>query len=335
MRILLLLHSDLVPPEKVKDESTVDWNNTPWTTEYDVYQALRRLGHNVQVLGVYEDLKVIRETLQEFRPSIIFNLLEEFKGEAIFDQNVVSYLELLGFPYTGCNPKGLILARDKALSKKILSFHKINSPKFQVLPKNQKKKAITIKDFPVIVKCLNEEASLGLSQASVVSSSKKVRERAEFIHDKFNTDAIAEEFIEGREFFVGVFGNYRLTVLPPWELYFLDSDTPKKEFYSTQAKYNEKYRQRKGIGTGPAKIENALALELQKVARRTYKALGLSGYARIDLRVSESGKIYVLEANPNPDIAKNDDFAASAQAFGLKYDNLIQKILLLGKKWSP
>src|SRR5690606_15429861 len=127
-----------------------------------------------------------------------------FKGEAIFDQNVVSFLELMSAPYTGCNPKGMILARDKALSKKILAYHKIKSPRFQVFPRNRPSQKVNIKCYPIIVKCLNEEASLGLSQASIVKTEEKLKERVKFIHENFNTDAIAEEFIQGQEFFVGV-----------------------------------------------------------------------------------------------------------------------------------
>ncbi len=334
MKTIVLVHTDLIPPEDVIEEN-YDWSKVEWVTEYEVKKGLIGLGYQVKVLGVTDSLKRIRDHIKDFKPHIIFNLLEEFKGEAVFDQNVVSYLELLGVPYTGSNPKGLIIGRDKALSKKILSYHKIPTPKFQVFPRNNPKSKLRIKQFPIIVKCLNEEASLGLSQASVVHNEEKLRERVQYIHNKYQTDAIAEQFIAGREYFVGVLGNYRLETLPVWELKFDQSKHPEKEFYSTAAKFDMKYRGRKGISTGPASLSEEKSKELQKMAKKAYKALGLSGYARMDLRVDEYGKAYILEANPNPDISEFDDFANSAKAQGYTYQSLLKKIIGLGRHWSP
>lgn len=334
MKIVLLVHSDLIPPDEVV-ESDYDWSKVPWVTEYEVKKTLLASGHKVEVLGIHEDLKALRVAVKRYNPKIVFNLLEEFKGEAIFDQNVVSYMELLGIPYTGSNPKGLIIGRDKALSKKILSYHKIPTPKFQVFPRNNPSARLKLKDFPLIVKCLNEEASLGISQASVVQNEEKLRERVAFIHEKFRTDAIVEEFIEGQEYFVGVIGNYRLQTFPAWELRFDNVENPGKQFYSTNAKFDLKYRHRKGISTGKADISDDMQKNLQKLAKRAYKSLGLSGYARMDMRVTESGKAYLIEANPNPDISEFDDFAESAKAAGVSYPQLLDKILRLGRQWSP
>ena len=334
MKVTLLLHEDLIPPENVK-KSDYDWDNVEWVTEYEVKQALINLGHDIRILGVSDNLAIIRHHIKYFKPKIVFNLLEEFKGEAIFDQNVVSFLELMGAPYTGCNPKGLIIGRDKALSKKILSYHKIKTPKFQVFPRNRPNIKNKIKEFPVIVKCLNEEASLGISQASVVHNEEKLKERVSFIHSKYNTDAIAEQFITGKEYFIGVFGNYRLEALPVWELKFEQSENPEKEFYTNSAKFDTDYRGRKGISTGKASLTKEKEKELQKVALRAYKALGLSGYARMDIRVSDDGTPYIIEANPNPDISAFDDFAQSAKHAGYSYEKLISKILRLGRQWSP
>lgn len=334
MKVLMLVHPDLIPPEDVK-KSDIDPEFTPWITEYDVLTTLKGNDHKVEILGVAENLTVIKDKINEFKPNIVFNLLEEFQGEAIFDQNVVSYLELLGMPYTGTNPKGLMIGRDKALSKKILSYHKIGTPKFQVFPRNKRKKKVLIKSYPLIVKCLTEEASLGISQASIVHNEEKLKERVEFIHEKYRTDAIAEQFIEGREFFVGVLGNYAFEALPVWELTFDQAENPEKEFYTSNAKFNEKYRKRKGISTGKAKIDEELETALQTMAKKTFKSLGLSGYARMDMRVDDNGKIYILEVNPNPDISEADDFAQSAKKAGYTYGELLNKIIKLGYKWSP
>ena len=334
MNITLLLHTDLVPPEDVV-ESDYTWSKVEWATEYEVKKALVELGHEVRILGVSDNLAIIRHHIKYFKPKIVFNLLEEFKGEAVFDQNVVSYLELMGTPYTGCNPKGLIIGRDKALSKKILSYHKIKTPKFQVFPRNRPNIKSRFKEFPVIVKCLNEEASLGISQASVVHNEEKLRKRIAFIHSRYYTDAIVEQFVSGREYFIGVTGNYRLESFPVWELKFEQSDNPEKEFYTNSAKFDVDYRGRRGITTEKANLTPGKEKELQKIAQKAYKVLGLSGYARMDMRVSEDGTPYIIEANPNPDISEFDDFSMSAKKAGYTYKTLINKIIRLGRQWSP
>jgi len=334
MKVLVLLHPDLIPPT-VEDEEVIDWATVPWATEYDVIKALKAEGHTVEVLGVSESLLKIRKSVEDFKPNIVFNLLEEFKGEAIFDQNVVSYLELIGVAYTGSNPKGLILARDKALSKKLLTFHRVKTPKFQVFPRNQPQRKVRLPSYPAIVKCLNEESSRGLAQASIVKTEAELTERSHYLQQKFGVDVIAEEFIEGVEYFVGVMGNYRLKVFSPRVLQFNNSDSPEKEFYSENAKYSEKYRERKGIKTVPAELDPLLLKKVQKIVKKTYRVLGLSGYARIDLRIDKDGNCFVLEANPNPDIAEFDDFSESALTDGIPYRRLLNSILKLGRQWSP
>lgn len=328
-RVLVLLHEDLVPPldQKLKKQ---DIEFEPWETEYEVCRELENLGHKIHVLGAQYDLSKIREAIDEFKPHIVFNLLEEFHAHALFDQNIVSYLELLKIPYTGCNPRGLIIGRDKALSKKILTYHRIKVPKFFVFKKNQKIKILKNIPYPMIVKCLNEESSTGISGASIVNNDEKLKERIIFLHEKYQDDVIVEQFIEGREFFVGVYGNQKLTSLPIWELEFGESDNPEKEIYSTNAKFSKSYRKRKGIKTKKAKVNETLEKKIHKISKRTYKLLGLSGYARIDLRVTADEKIYIIEANPNPGISRHDEFASSAKDHGLKYAELLQKILSLG-----
>ena len=184
------------------------------------------------------------------------------------------------------------------------------------------------------MKCLNEEASLGISQASVVHSDEKLYERVAFIHEKFGVDAIAESFISGREVYVGVLGNYRLQTFAPWELHFKKAEKPSSEIYSNAAKFDKSYRQRKGVKTGKAKVSAELEARLYNVAKRTFRALYLSGYARIDFRIDAEENIWVLEANPNPDIARKDEFAASAKHDGYDYHALLTKILALGRQWT-
>lgn len=333
MRILVLAHESLIPPETV-DLLADDFAYSPWITEYHVISNLKKMRHQVQTLGIYSDLKPIREAIEDFKPHIVYNLLEEFAGQSIYDQNVVSYLELLAIPYTGCHPRGLMLARDKALAKKILTYHRIKTPKFCVFPKNKKVQAPQHLSYPLIVKCLHEEASYGISQASLVQDAPALYERVDYINQKLKVDAIAEQFIPGREFYVGILGNYRLKTLPVWELFFANTKNPQNEFYSRSAKFNKNYRGRHGIGTGVAEIHQEQQKKIFDICKRSYRALNLNGYARIDLRMDEAGSIYVLEVNPNPDISATDDFALSAEYAKIPYRDLLKKILNLGLSWS-
>lgn len=323
------MHKDLVPPEAEELDSQEQKEDQDWETEFDVVSQLKAMGHEVQKVGVISDLMTIKHAVEKFKPKVVFNLLEEFNGEAIYDQNVVSYLELLGVPYTGCGPRGLMLSRDKALCKKILTYHKIKVPKFQVFYRRKKNSKLKLKNFPLFVKCLNEEASLGITTASKVHSEEKLLERVQFIHEHYHTDVIVEEFIAGVELYVGVLGNVRLQTLPVWQLFFDEVESPDQEIYSEKAKFNKGYRKRKGIRTGPAEISEELAKRVIAIAKKTYRVLDLDGYARIDLRVTQDEKIYVLEANPNPNIAISDEFAQSAKKAKTNYKDLLKKIISL------
>ncbi len=327
-RVLALMHEDLIPPEDITGLS--DEDVMPFATEYDVVTAMKWLGHEVITLGVHDELAPLRRALNEVRPHVVFNLLEEFHGEAVFDQHVVSYLELQRAAYTGCNPRGLVLGRDKALSKKILHYHRIRCPKFAVFPMGRKVRRPKRLSFPLIVKSLVEEGSTGISEASVVHNEDKLVERASFVHRTIGTDAIAEQFIDGREVYAGVMGNHRLTVLPPWELKIgeLRSDAPR--IATRRVKFDLAFQAKHNVEIGPANFDPPMMTKYQAVAKRIYKVLGLSGYARIDFRLTPAGELYFLEANPNPDIARGEEFSSAAKAAGLDYEPLLQKILNLG-----
>jgi len=334
LRVLALMHEDLVPPDDPGDG--VDTAEKEWRTEYDVVSTLRENGHEVHSLGLGSDLVQLRTAITEVNPQIVFNLLEDFHDVTIFDQNVVSYLELLRKPYTGCNPRGLILGRDKALTKQLLTYHRIPSPQFAVFSRNRAIRRPKDLDFPLIVKSLTQESSIGISQASVVTDDGKLKERVQFIHDSIGTDAIAEQYIEGRELYVGVLGNRRLEVLPIWEMFFAKLPEESYAIATDRVKWNVKYQQRHGISTGQAKeLSDALVARIRGLARRVYRALWLSGYARLDLRLSEDGKPYVLEANPNPQLAYGEDLAEMAHTAGIDYNRLIDRILALGLSWRP
>ena len=331
-RILALVHEHLVPPE---DTTGIDVLEAEWKMEYDVIETLREMGHEVRVLGVHDDLAGIRPTAGFFEPHIVFNLMEAFAGVTTFDQNVVSYLELLRLRYTGCNPRGLIFARDKALSKKLLAYHRIPVPDFSVVRYGHKPTLPKKMHFPLIVKSLFFEASAGISQASVVEDEDQFARRVQFIHESLGTAAIIEQFIDGRELYVGVLGNERLEVLPVWEMSFAQMPENRWRIATERVKWNTQYQKKNGIMTNAAKLDAAAVEHIQRIAKRAYRALDLNGYARIDLRMDEEGHAYVLEANPNPNLAYGEDFAESAETAGVSYETLLERIIALGLRWVP
>jgi D-alanine-D-alanine ligase len=330
-RVLVLVHKALVPKEDVSAAEV----SPEWRMEWDVVTTLRKRGHELLVIGVHDDLTPIRRAIEEFHPTIVFNLLEEFADIGTFDQNVVSYLELLRAPYTGCNPRGLTLSRDKSLARKLLAYHRIPSPDFTVVPVNRKPILPKRLTFPLIVKSLTYEASMGISQASVVANEDQLVKRVKYIHEAIRTPAIVEQFIDGRELYVGVLGNHRLRVLPVWEMSFAKMSGDHWHIATERVKWNVKYQQRHGIDTAAAQLPEGQAAAVQHLARRAYRALDLSGYARIDFRMDASGKAYVIEANANPQLAALEDFAQSAELAKLPYPKLLDRIMALGLQWQP
>jgi len=329
-RVLVLVHADLVPPDDIAGKP--DAEVIEYKTEYDVVTGLREQGHEVEPLGLYDDLTPLRRAIQNFKPHIVFNLLEEFHGEPMLDQNVVSFLELVRVPYTGCNPRGLMLARDKALSKKILHYHRIRVPRFAVVPAGRKLKRKPARlTYPLIVKSQVEEASIGIAEASVVTNDEKLAERVEFMHANVGTSLILEQFVEGRELYVGVMGNARLTTLPVWELEIRKRRADAPMIATRQAKWNRKFQELRGVEIGRAKdLPPELERLLIKTTKRLYRVLQLSGYARVDFRLDAQGRPYFLEANPNPDIGYGEEFAEAAEAAGIDYGPLLDRLIAIG-----
>ena len=334
MRILALVHRHLIPPESV--EAGTDITAEPWRTEYDVISTLTAIGHEVKPLGVHDDLGEIRRVATEWKPHIAFNLLEGFDDVVVFDQNVVSHLELLKLPYTGCNSRGMLLARDKSLAKKLLSYHRIRVPEFEVFRAGRSIRRPKRLAFPLMVKSLTEEASIGISQASVVDNDEKLKERVAFVHESIGTAAIVEQYIDGRELYVGILGNRTLQALPVWELFFTNMPEGSKRIATDRVKWSVKYQKKYGIDSGMApELAEGQAERIQHLCKRVYRALELNGYARVDLRLDAAGNAWVIEANPNPQIARGEDFVDSAEKIGLSYETVLQRIINLGLKWQP
>jgi D-alanine-D-alanine ligase len=332
LRVLALVDETLVPPD---DTEGVDTLNAAWKTEFDVIETLREEGHEVRVLGIGAELAPIRRAIDEFRPQIAFNLMEVFDNVASFDHNVVAYLELLRLPYTGCNSRGLVLARDKSISKKILHYHRIGVAAFEVFARGRRVRRPRRLHFPLIVKSLTLDASLGISQASVVEDDDRLVERVQFVHESLETDALVEEYIEGRELYVGLLGNRRLQVLPIWELDFSGMPGEARKIATERLKWSLAYQKRHRIMTGPARdLSEEVRKHVVSVCKRVYRHLELSGYARIDLRLRDDGRVFVMEANPNPQLAYGEDFAESAETAGLDYGPLLDRIMSLGLRWE-
>jgi D-alanine-D-alanine ligase len=332
LRVLVLMHDYMVPPD---DVAGLDLLEMPWKTEHDIIVTLGEIGHEVRKVGVGDDLSIVRRTVEEWKPHIVFNLMEAFHELGTFDHNVVSYLELLRVPYTGCNPRGLMLARDKALAKTILHYHRIPVPEFGVVRLGRRARRPKRLQFPLIVKSLTQEGSTGIAQASVVYDDTKLQERVKFIHTSIGTDAIVEQYIEGRELYVGIIGNQRLTVFPVWEMHFTKRGDEVHNIATDRVKWSTKYQRKYGIKTRAAKLPDEVAARIQYLCKRVYRALDLTGYARIDLRMDEAGRPYVIEANPNPQLAYGEDLAESAERAGISYEQLIQRILATGLQWRP
>jgi D-alanine-D-alanine ligase len=333
LKVILLAHDSLVPAGDLKDYS--EKQRELRKTEFDVRDAIEALGHDVISIGVSDDLSTIRGAIDAHKPDIAFNLVEEFHGVGHFDQHVVSYLELCQQPYTGCNPRGLTLARDKALTKKILAYHGLKVPEFAIFTKRHPAKRPEGLAFPLFVKSLTEEGSAGISGASIVHDDDKLMERVKFIHRTTDSTALAEQFIEGREIYVGVMGNDRVTVLPPWELEMTKKENGAPLIASDRAKWDPNYQRQFGLKTGPARLTGKMQTKLTNLSKKIYRLLGMSGYARLDYRVTEDGDAYLLEANPNPQIAKDEDFALSAKHVGIDYPALIEHLIQFGMKYVP
>lgn len=328
-RILVTVHPTLVPPASL--DGLEPRRADELRTEFDVVSALRARGHDVQVQGVGDSLTELRAALLEQKPDLVFNLLEEFNGIVAYDQHVVAFLELMQQPYTGCNPRGLLLSRDKVLCKQLLSFHRIATPRFALFRRGGKFRLPRDLRAPLFVKSATDDASLGIARSSLVEDLGKLSERVAFIHDQLGSDALVEEYIDGRELYVGVYGNERLTCLPVWELHF--GSLP--AIATRKVKWDRRYQERHGIRTGAAAdLEPALRARIERTSRRIYRALHLSGYARLDFRLRADGQLFLLEANANPNLAANEDFADAAAAVGLDYDALLERIMRLGSDYQ-
>lgn len=333
-RVLVLVDLEFQMPEDI-DKVDQKWL-VEWKTEYDVIKALEDLGHEIRILGGVTELDVLRECLTNWKPHVVFNLLEEFFGRNFYVAYLLGYFELIRQPFTGCSPSSMLLASTKPLAKQLLAFHGILMPRFQVFPMGRRVRRPRGLDYPLIVKSTTEHGSEGISQASIVTSDGSLRKRVEFIHARLGTDAMAEQYIDGREVYVGVLGNRRLQTLPIWEVLFTNLPAGAKPISTSKIKWDMDYRAKVGVRTGRA--ENLLpGVEdrLQRLCKQVSRILGFCGYARMDFRLCDDGRIFLLECNPNPDLGRFEDYAESALSVSIGYEELIHRVLTLGVRSPP
>ncbi len=297
-------------------------------TEDDVYKALLANKYEVRTLGLFNDVRPLLDEVDEFEPDVIFNMVETFNEVTQWDKNIAGLIEMLGVPYTGASSAALALCNDKALCKKILRYHRVRVPRFHTFYRDHKIWVPKTLKLPCIIKPLTEEASRGISQASIVDDEKSFIERVKMIHERMNLDVIAEEYIDGRELYVGIIGDRRLRVLPPREMNFgqLPDDEPRIATY--KAKWDDDYREKWGIRNNYAlRLSAEVERTIHDTCKRAYRALNIRSYARFDLRITPEGKVYVIEPNVNPCIAEYDEFAQAAKKVGIEYPALIRMVI--------
>ncbi len=307
------------------------FNPEDWKPEQDVIDALKKLGHEVRLLGLFDQIRPLMIEIRRHPPDIVLNLLESLAHERSHESNIAGLLDLLNVPYTGSRPVSLNLCRNKLFAKRILSPHRIKVPRAVVFPLGHLNRSIKHLKFPIFVKPLGLEGSDGIAQSSFVENTASLLERVRFLHAHFQADAIVEEYIEGRELYASVLGNQRLRVLPLREIVFTAFPEERPKFATYKAKWDEAFRQKWGIqNTFAAPLPEGTEKKIAQISRLAFRALQLRGYGRLDLRLTPQNEVYVIEVNPNPSLARDDELAQAAIKAKIPYPQLIQRLLTLG-----
>jgi len=304
------------------------------TDVQEVAHVLRGAGHDVSGIAVDGTPECLR-ALTQVRPDLIFNLVESFGDDNSKEPQVAAYYDLLGLPYTGASPRGLTLAMDKAVAKKILGFHNVVSPKFAVFWRGRLDFDADDIAFPVIVKPLREDGSIGIGFDALAGNIKELMERIDGLTREFNGPILIEQYIEGREIYMGVLGNSPPEALPPVELDLshLPKDTPR--IAGTEVKWSEGTRAYRGSKVRIPKLPKAVLETMERYALTAFQALGLRDYARVDFRLAQEA-VYLIEANPNPYLHSGAEFIRGARASGRTHPGAIIEILELARvRYNP
>ncbi len=311
LKVMLLVHPQMRP----------DRPKASGPTEKDVWRTLKKMGCRVGVTPLRDDLRRFDRDLAEQRPDVVFNLLEEFRDEGVYDFHAVTYLESVGIAYTGCNPRGLIVSRNKAWATQIALGIGIEAP--ATFPRTGSVR------YPAFVKYVREHASRGLTQKSRVRDAGELQKTVAGMLKKYPGEIAIQEFVPGEDVTVSVYGNARPVALPPWRLSMGHADA----FATERVKFNPETRRRRGIRAYRYVGPEAGALMTR--AKKLYAAFDLSGYARLDFRLTPEGRAYFIDVNANPNLAHDEDFARAAGHSGLKFPDLLKKILTLARDYKP
>ncbi|MFO1469579.1 MAG: ATP-grasp domain-containing protein [Turneriella sp.] len=331
MKILVAFDYPVMPPKN--GDYAAQLSAEDWRPIRNVSEAITRLGHEAILQGVFDNIMPLITTVRRRKPDLVFNLLETFKQERKYEGALAGLFDLLQVPYTGCSAAALTICRNKQYTKQLLSQYEILIPKSVLFPRGKTNRSVKDLRFPVIVKPLGLEGSDGISQASFVEDEKACVERVKTLHETYEVDAIAEEYIEGREIYAGVLGLDKLTALPLRQRAVHKFSRRPAKFATFHAKWNPEFRKKWGIKNTFAKgIDEKVESEIENISKTAFRALGLSGFARLYLRLTDKNEVYVIEVNPNPNIANDDEIAYAAQRLGISYDQLIQKLVDYGKR---
>jgi D-alanine-D-alanine ligase len=333
LKITALIDSATVPDD---DPQFLAHPKTP-TTEYCVIQTIRKLGHKVIITPVEDSIKALANQVKQQKSGLVFNLTEEFKGDRRKDKVITTMLENLKIPFTGTGSVGLMLCRDKRLCKQILAHHQISVPNYLFFPQGEKIKLPKTIKFPMVVKPAFEDGSEGISEASLVNDVNALLKRVKFVTKKWKQGAIAEEYIEGREFYVAIVGNKKLKTLPIRECIFHNKNTEGPRLATYRVKWDEKYRRKWNVKFGFAKLDKEITGKICETCKKAYKLLHLRDYGRIDLRLTPgplrrgrpavNNKIVILEVNANPDVKFGEELAEAAKKAGITYRKFIEQII--------
>lgn len=332
LKILVMFEVDGPPATDEEYERFMATEET-WATEGHVVASLRENGHEVHLGGIYEHPREVIDLVERVKPDLVWNCVEAFRGHRYYESNIAGIFELLQVPYTGCDHRCLMICQDKALSKKILKHHRVHVPPFVVSRRSQPLRKLGPSMFPVLVKPLAEEGSVGISRDSFAETDVQALKRVVFLHERLKQDVIVEKYIAGREIYACVLGAERLTVLPPRELCFSNVPDGEPKYASFAAKWDPDYRERWGIhGAFAEDLSEPVRREIPRLAKRVFRLLQMRGYGRIDMRLTPEDKLFVVEGNPNPHIARDEDYAEAAGRAGISYNDLIERITRMGAK---
>jgi D-alanine-D-alanine ligase len=302
---------------------------TPMEEFEHIAKSLKKMGFEVYTLNIKDNIFKMLDNLKQNKPDVIFNFVEIYKENPKLEMNIVGLFELLGIPYTGAPALCLANCQSKILAKRLLNYHGLNTPDFQVYKSKADELKPKIK-FPVIVKPAFEDASVGIENESIVANRKTLDERINYVFDTFNQPALVEEFIEGRELNVAVMGDKKPRVLPISEIDFSRMPDHLHNIVSYQAKWDPHHESyHKTIPICPAKLPKDIEAKAKDIALSAFKILDCRDYARVDMRLSNENELYVLEVNPNPDLTEGAGFMRSAEAAGLSYARALKKIVML------